>query len=166
MFIKDGLAVNIYTPYTAPNGTQYHNLLDPGIRTFLGIEEIPDPQPPADYSEDFYYRTEQLTTPYVVYTRKSDEQIMTTLKSKFLQAVQGHLDTTAQLRGYDGILSACTYATSTNATFAGEGQACVNWRDTVWTYCYTELAKVEAQERPIPNLQDFLVELPDMVWPV
>lgn len=38
-------------------------------------EEIADPAPPADYSDDLYYRTEQDDAPYVVYTRKSDEQI-------------------------------------------------------------------------------------------
>lgn len=39
------------------------------------LDEIPDPTPPADYSEDTYYRTEQDDAPYVVYTKKSPEQL-------------------------------------------------------------------------------------------
>lgn len=34
-----------------------------------------EPSPPDDYSEETHYRTEQDAAPYVVYTRKSDEQI-------------------------------------------------------------------------------------------
>jgi len=60
---------NPYAPYTDANGTRY-----PRIPREL-LDEIADPVPPADYSDSLYYRTEQDTAPYVVYTRKSDEQI-------------------------------------------------------------------------------------------
>ena len=55
--------------YTDEQGTRYNQ-----VPSHL-YEEIADPAPPADYSDDIYYRTEQDDAPYVVYTRKSDEQI-------------------------------------------------------------------------------------------
>jgi len=55
--------------YVSPDGTRYAKV----PRELL--TEIPDPTPPEDYSEETYYRTEQDDAPYVVYTKKSDEQL-------------------------------------------------------------------------------------------
>lgn len=83
----------------------------------------------------------------------------------FTVAVQAHLDATARTRNYDSILSACTYATSSNATFAAEGLAAVAWRDAVWAYCYAELAKVQAGARSVPaSTSAFIAELPTIAW--
>ena len=80
-------------------------------------------------------------------------------------AVQGWLDDTARSHGYDGILSAASYAISTNKKFSAEGKACVKWRDAVWAYCWRAMADVEAGKRSIPTASDLLAELPAMVWP-
>lgn len=80
-------------------------------------------------------------------------------------AVQLHLDQTAQTRNYDGILSAASYHSSTNAIFAAEGQACLEWRDACWLYCYQVLADVQAELRPPPSASELLSELPSMSWP-
>ena len=83
----------------------------------------------------------------------------------FTSAVQSHLDATARTRNYDGILSACSYATSTNLPFSVEGQACVAWRDAVWLYCYQQLALVQAGTRTIPaTTAAFIAELPVISW--
>lgn len=79
--------------------------------------------------------------------------------------VQGWLDSEAKTRGYDGILSLCTYVDSTNPTFATEGQAGVEWRDTVWGICHTIMADVQAGNRPVPTRDELIAELPPMVWP-
>lgn len=85
--------------------------------------------------------------------------------SDFTGAVQAHLDATARTRNYDGILSACSYATSTNLPFSVEGQACVAWRDAVWLYCYQQLALVQAGSRAIPaSTAAFIDELPTISW--
>lgn len=83
----------------------------------------------------------------------------------FTAAVQQRLDDFAMTRGYDGILSAATYATSTVPTFATEGQYAVQVRDATWAKCYEILAEVEAGTRPVPTLEELTAELPVMTWP-
>jgi hypothetical protein len=84
---------------------------------------------------------------------------------QYVAAVQNLLDTTARQRNYDGILSACTYATSTNAKFQAEGQACVAWRDGCWAYCYQALADVDSGKRTAPTIDGLIAELPTLTWP-
>jgi hypothetical protein len=60
---------NPFSPFTSEDGTRYNQM--PADL----YEEIPDPTPPEDYSDDTYYRVEVEVAPYVTYTRKSDEQI-------------------------------------------------------------------------------------------
>lgn len=75
MFTLNNKSINIYAPFTTADGTRYGNLTDPAVRELVGVVEIPDPVPPEDYSDETYYRTEQDDAPYVVFTRKSDEQV-------------------------------------------------------------------------------------------
>lgn len=86
-------------------------------------------------------------------------------KARLSAVVQSYLDTKPQERNYDGILSACSYATSTNPKFAAEGQACVAWRDDVWASCYQMLADVQAGTRAIPTEAELIAELPVLTWP-
>ena len=75
MFTLNSKRINIYAPYEDAEGTRYANLTDPAVRESVGVVEVSDPVAPEDYSEQTYYRTEQDDAPYVIYTRKSDEQI-------------------------------------------------------------------------------------------
>ena len=93
------------------------------------------------------------------------EEFLTSTKSRLTSAIQSMLDETARERGYDSILSLCTYATSPNKKFADEGQAGVSWRDEVWAKGFTILADVEGGERAIPTVDELLAELPAFVWP-
>jgi len=92
---------------------------------------------------------------------KSSEQII----AEFAAKVQSRLDAFARTRGYDGILSACTYATSTNPKFATEGQYCVQARDATWAKCYEILNAVQAGDRPVPTWEELEAELPVLQWP-
>lgn len=80
-------------------------------------------------------------------------------------AVQQRLDDFARTRGYDGILSACTYANSTLPRFAIEGARCVSLRDETWAACYDVLAQVQAGTRPVPTWAELEAELPALTWP-
>jgi hypothetical protein len=90
------------------------------------------------------------------------------LKLAILDAAQTQLNEFANTRGYDGIMSACTYATSTIPKFAAEGQYCVQLRDETWATLYGMLAEIEAGTRPLPeSFEDIAHELPlaTAVWP-
>ena len=88
------------------------------------------------------------------------------LLAQIVQATQTRLDAFAQERNYDGILSACSYATSTVPKFQAEGQYCVQARDATWAALYAILAQVETGERPLPaGYAELEAELPILAWP-
>jgi hypothetical protein len=88
------------------------------------------------------------------------------IQSQIVAATQDRLDAFAQTRNYGGILSACTYATSTNPKFAAEGQYCVETRDATWAKLYEMLDEVLAGTRPMPSgYADIEPELPVLEWP-
>lgn len=87
-------------------------------------------------------------------------------QNSVVQATQARLDEFAKTRNYDGILSACTYATSTIPKFAMEGQAAVNLRDSTWATLYSLMEEVQAGTRVLPStVEDVLLLLPELVWP-
>lgn len=106
MFILNERRINIYAPFTTSEGVTYGNLTDPEVRNQVGVIEISEPTPPEDYSESTYYRTEQDEAPYVVYTRKSEEQIaevvLAKAKQERAQAVANVIVTTTAGKSFDG----------------------------------------------------------------
>jgi hypothetical protein len=88
------------------------------------------------------------------------------LQTSIVQAVQDRLDAFAQTRGYDNILSACTYVASAVPKFATEGQDAVDARDVAWMTCYQILGAVLAGSRPVPTVAEVLAELPLPSWSV
>ncbi|KSV64046.1 hypothetical protein N185_35350 [Sinorhizobium sp. GW3] len=95
---------------------------------------------------------------------KSSEKLVE-LQSAYTVAIQHHLDAKARERQYDGIQTAITYRGDPNPQYHAEGEALFAWRSAVWTYSTAELAKVLGGERARPNLEDFIGELPEFVWP-
>lgn len=88
------------------------------------------------------------------------------IEASITGAIQKRLDDFAKTRGYDGILSACTYVTSAVPKFAGEGAYCVQSRDATWAKGYEIMAQVQAGTRPMPSgFADIEAELPALVWP-
>ena len=81
---------------------------------------------------------------------------------EFSDAVQDMLDAKAKAKGYDNIVSACSYAGAENQ-FQGEGVSFVKWRGDVWAACYTILGAVQAGQRAIPTISGLLSELPEIV---
>jgi hypothetical protein len=83
----------------------------------------------------------------------------------YTAAIQAMLDAEARTRNYDGILSLCSYAASTNPPFAAEGDAGLDWRDAVWSESYRLMALVQTGQMPQPTIPELLAMLPEMVWP-
>lgn len=81
------------------------------------------------------------------------------------EGVQKHLDDWAKARGYDSILSACSYAASKHSVFGAEGLAAVTNRDAVWQKCTEVLNDVKTGKRNAPKLDELIAELPPLVWP-
>lgn len=82
-----------------------------------------------------------------------------------VQSTQQRLDDFAKTRNYDGILSLCTYNTSSVAKFAAEGQYGVTARDATWDKLYQIMSEVEAGTRPMPEgFADIEGELPVLQW--
>lgn len=77
-------------------------------------------------------------------------------------AVQSLLETTAQTKGYDSIISACSYSGAPNP-FQAESQAFTAWRGNVWATCYAIMADVQAGNRAVPTKDELLAELPAWV---
>ena len=89
------------------------------------------------------------------------------LQQSIMDATQERLDSFARTRNYDGILSACTYATSNVPKFAAEGQVAVNLRDATWAALYQILEEVQAGQREAPTgFSDIEPLLPPLEWPV
>lgn len=88
------------------------------------------------------------------------------LQQSIVDATQRRLDDFARTRNYDGILSACTYATSAVPKFAAEGQYAVQARDATWAALYQFMADVQAGARPAPaEFADIEPDLPTLEWP-
>lgn len=88
------------------------------------------------------------------------------VKTAITQAVQQRLDDFAKTHNFDGILSACTYATSAVPQFASDGQYAVNARDTTWATLYQIMTEVQIGVRPMPSgYADIEPDLPVLSWP-
>jgi len=87
------------------------------------------------------------------------------VQEEIVRAVQRRLNDFARSRNYDNILSACSYVTSTVPQFAAEAAYCVEARDATWATLYAGLADVQAGNRPMPTLEEILLELPVLTWP-
>lgn len=89
------------------------------------------------------------------------------IKAEITDAVQARLDTFAAARGYDNIVSACSYATSAHAKYGPEGRCCVGAREATWDALFAIEAAVVAGEREMPrSYDDIAAELPALNWPV
>ncbi len=109
------------------------------------------------------FATEAEKNAYIA--QKASERAIA-LQAAIVAATQERLDAFARTRNYDGILSACTYATSPTPKFAAEGQYCVASRDATWAKLYQILGEVEAGTRPAPSgFADIEGDLPALTWP-
>lgn len=95
---------------------------------------------------------------------KTLEEVQAEMRAEFTNAVQARLDAFAQTRGYDGIMSACSYFGSANPRFKGEADTAIALRDATWAACYEILDAVLEGKRPAPTLEALFAELPPLEW--
>lgn len=73
------------------------------------------------------------------------------------------LDQGAQSWGYDGIVSAASYAASTVAKFKAEADALIGWRDASWMWAESLLASLTTEgSNPPADVTAFLAAAPAM----
>ena len=93
---------------------------------------------------------------------KSDE----TIRAEIEGEVQLRLDNFARTRGYDNIVSACSYATSSSERYGVEGRYCVLAREQTWDTLFAIESEVLMGTRPMPtDYNQIEPELPMLVWP-
>lgn len=84
------------------------------------------------------------------------------LTALFKEKTQELLDAKAREKGYDDILSACSYAGYDN-DFRAEGEAFGIWRAKVWKYGYGLLNAIAEGKHKMPkSFDEILVEMPTL----
>lgn len=86
------------------------------------------------------------------------------IQLKLTQLVQIFMDVKVQERGYDSILSACSYVDTGIERFDREGELCRVWRSAVWNKCYEILAEVQSGKRDVPTEEELIEMLPKLEW--
>lgn len=171
MYLLNNIKINIHAPFIGPDGTQYPpwHFSDPEARALAGVVEAPDPIYP---DPELYAYTEDLDGSLTIAERTSEDIAarqaakVEQIKQAIVQATQQRLDSFAQTRGYDGILSACTYAPSSVPKFAAEGTYAVGARDATWAALYGVMQEVETGVLPMPTgFADVESLLPALAWP-
>lgn len=142
----------------------------------LGVFRVFNSTPPAVSSAQVLvegapaYAVENTRWEQVWFARdKTSEEIaaeLNALQQSIVYATQQRLDDFAKTRNYDGILSLCTYATSSVPKFQSEGQYGVDARDSTWQKLYEIMQEIESGSRPVPaGYSDIESELPVLSWP-
>lgn len=75
--------------------------------------------------------------------------------AQYEAAAQANLDKVAQSWGYRDLVTAASYATSTNAQFKADAEALISWRDAYWISAY----KLESGKLP-STAEEFVSKLP------
>ena len=92
---------------------------------------------------------------------------MENIQQDLTQKVKERLDTFAQTKMYDDILSACTYTTSPVGYMKDEADYCLSVRSLTWEALRQTLADVQSGTIPIPESFDDIEHLlPTLEWPV
>jgi hypothetical protein len=85
-------------------------------------------------------------------------------KKIYENAVQAHLDATAQTRGYDNTYTCLSYTTSKDETWLRESLAFSEWRDSVWRKAHEILNAYMAGEIAQPTVEEVIAQLPPVDW--
>lgn len=166
VFAHDDYALVFATPQPAHNTvTQYAREIQPAVTTLGTWEQRWEIVPLFTAYTDEAGIAHTAAEQEAAATAADLSAKRNALKYSIATETQQRLDDFAKTRGYDGILSACTYATSTIPRLAAEGQRAVNRRDTTWETLYGLLGEAEAGTRAWPtSFTEVEPLLPMLTW--
>lgn len=125
---------------------------------YLMVVEEPYPTFDSDFKKAItndHIKDDTYISSYKVVDKTLDE-----LTLLFKEKTQELLDAKAREKGYDDILSACSYAGYEN-DFKAEGEAFGIWRAKVWKYGYALLEAIGKGEKALPkSFEELIKELP------
>jgi len=87
------------------------------------------------------------------------EQLMASKMNLVEQAVQKHINMTAQTYGYDNINSIAKYMGYANS-YRAEAEALGAWCASCWDKCYSILDEVQGGVIPEPTIEELIAMLP------
>lgn len=79
--------------------------------------------------------------------------------------IRNYLSQIATERRYISEYDCVSYASSTYAQWQKEANTFIAWRDEVFLYTIEQIALMQSGSRGIPTFDEFLTELPTIVWP-
>lgn len=85
-------------------------------------------------------------------------------KADYTSALEEFFDAKAQGRRYDNRMS-CAIRAGYPGPFRAEGEAFATWMDDCNAHGYQVMADVMSGDRPLPSVEEFLAELPELTWP-
>ncbi|WP_103618931.1 hypothetical protein [Campylobacter concisus] len=127
---------------------------------YLMVVEEPYPTFDSDFKKAIpndHIKDDTYISSYKVVDKTLDE-----LTLLFKEKTQELLDAKAREKGYDDILSACSYAGYDN-DFRAEGEAFGIWRAKVWKYGYGLLNAIAEGKHKMPkSFDEILAEMPTL----
>jgi len=81
-------------------------------------------------------------------------------------AIQAHVDAVARKKDYENGFALAGYVTDPKAEYAGDAQAFINWRSSIWDGVFEILAAVQSGAIPQPTSIELISLLPAPPWPI
>jgi hypothetical protein len=126
------------------------------------------------YNQPFIFRGDKLffgddekpATPemVVVFEGLEEEYNKQKLIETYTNAMENLMDTNAKTKGYDNRYTASARAGVNGSPFQVEGSAFALWMDNCYFLGYKIIDDVQSGKRPLPSVDEFLAELPKLVW--
>lgn len=110
----------------------------------------------------------QPTDQEILSLENNDLELAFNLKNCFdegFEYIKNLLNQAAKSKGYDNAISISSYANSTNPQWENEAKTFISWRDQVFSYAIDIKNKASSGDIPIPTLEKFISNLPDINWP-
>lgn len=160
MYLLNNTKFNIDIQHTFNNVNYPANWFhDKSNRDAIGIVEVIDPIRPND---DLYIVTENEDGTFNS-TPRDHLDIVYIVKKRLTDVVSNYLDSVAIDKGYDSILSACSYAAAPNP-YQIESQLFISWRGVVWAKFYDILNQITTKVINIPTEEELLKLLPILTF--